>query len=621
MKTPPNPVSVPGRGGEAIPPRLSWWKRELFRLRYRLLLVNVLIVSVPLAGIGFARFYEREMLGSLENDMIHQGQLFREVLLADDAGLNLAARESLLRAAARNTRTRIRLLDAKGRLFADSHRQGPPEGPESGRRPTQGRVGITPVKPSLNPYPKPSPGMGPAVVQTDVSTLGASNTSSQAPSQTPSLLPSARPLETSIRPLKNFADRVEVRRALRGRYGATTRVWTWEKGARHATGGERVYLFCALPVRRADVGPVEAVVYLTRSTTPVLASMYRLRGDLVRVLQWAMASTVILSLFLAGTISRPLARLGREARRLSFDNRTMQASLRRHDEIGDLARIIDAMARQLQKRGEDAAELAANISHEFKSPLTSLRGAAELLIEQAGEDPTVRRKFLGNMLEDTHRLDRLVTRLLELSRLDADRTPVQDVDWEVLLEQAKRHHSTPNPVKLVYQSSRKLIPGRRGPLLSAVGNLLSNAQAFADPGTTVTITVQDAGTGVYTDVHNHGPPISTLNQKRIWDRFFTSRANSGGTGLGLPIVISVTESHGGRVTLQSGEDGTTFSMYLPVTFKGAEARKYPEDTPKTPEDTCLSVSVGLPHLAGVFPRRQVIRLGVTSSRAWTSVVC
>ena len=103
---------------------------HFLRIRTRLLLVNSLVVAVPLVGILVARFYEKEMLMGLEDDMIHQAQLLRQVLLDDELGLRLDDRNSMLRRAAGETRTRIRLLDERGAVVADSHRQGPPEGAE-----------------------------------------------------------------------------------------------------------------------------------------------------------------------------------------------------------------------------------------------------------------------------------------------------------------------------------------------------------------------------------------------------------------------------------------------------------------------------------------------------------
>src|SRR5258706_3222123 len=104
--------------------------RHAARIRYRLLLINLIVAAVPLLGIAFARMHEQQLLGELEADMIHQAELVRAVTLSSDAPL--ATHEKLLALAARDTRTRIRILDATGAVVADSHRSGPPEGAEVG---------------------------------------------------------------------------------------------------------------------------------------------------------------------------------------------------------------------------------------------------------------------------------------------------------------------------------------------------------------------------------------------------------------------------------------------------------------------------------------------------------
>src|SRR5690606_2333481 len=136
------------------------------------------------------------------------------------------------------------------------------------------------------------------------------------------------------------------------------------------------------------------------------------------ILAAAIVVTAVLSLFLAATISRPLGRLTRTAARIAAGDRRQRLTMRRRDEIGKLARAFDAMTERLEARARYTGELAANISHEFKSPLTSIRGAAELLQSGAVDDVPARDKFLSNIIEDTERLDRLVTRLLELARYE-----------------------------------------------------------------------------------------------------------------------------------------------------------------------------------------------------------
>ncbi|HEY3353617.1 MAG TPA: ATP-binding protein [Polyangia bacterium] len=510
MTPPPPGAKAPG----PRPPGLLDW---LFRIRYRLLLVNLLIVSVPLVGIGFARFYEREMLRSLEQDMAHQGQLLRQALVDDSGGLRLDRRGPMLAAAARDTRTRIRLLDTDGRTVADSHQAGPPEG--RGEQP-------------------------PHLLPTSLDPRGRR------------VAPRARPKRRIIPIPVETAARAEVAKALRGQYGAATRVWE---------RGDRVFLFAAVPIIKD--AQVQGVVYVTRSTNPVRAAMHRLRATLLKVLLGAVGATAVLSLFLAWTISRPLGRLTRLAARIAAGDRTAQLALERRDEIGQLARAFDAMTRRLDERARYIGELSANISHEFKSPLTSIRGAAELLLDGAAEDPGARARFLENILADSQRLDRLVTRLLELSRVEADPVPTEVLDYEALVREAADHASGAAPVEVHYRARAMHLLGRRAHLASVVGNLVDNAQAFAAPGTTITITVAEAdgGAALRTSVHNLGAPISEANLERIWHRFFTTRAQAGGTGLGLPIVASVVSAHGGTVAVtSSAAEGTTFSFELPA---------------------------------------------------------
>jgi two-component system, OmpR family, sensor histidine kinase ChvG len=484
------------------------WRDELARIRYRLLLINVFIVSVPLLGIGFARFYEREMLRALEDDMIHQAELLRAMLLVDAAGLQLEARGPALATAARDTRTRIRLLDSTGTVRADSHAEGPPEGDAEGR--AMAAAGIAPM-----------------------------------------------PREWTLEPMANVSTRPEVRRALAGGYGAATRVWSFD-------GGERVYLFSALPIVSATADIV-GVVYVTRSTLPVLAAMHRLRGTLWRVLFAALAATAVMTLFLAATISRPLSRLTEIANRIAAGDRRGRLALDRRDEIGQLARAFDTMARRLDARAADVADLAANLSHEFKSPLTSIRGGAELLLEGAADDPHARALFLANIREDAHRLDRLVTRLLELSRAEADTTPIETLDFRDVVQDAVAANRGPLPIDLEYRSARRRVTGRRPLLLAAVENLLDNAQQHGRADSRITVRVDDAGDGrIRIGVRNAGPPISPANLPRIWERFFTTRAEAGGTGLGLPIVASIVRSHGGSVAVDSTGDATTFAFELPA---------------------------------------------------------
>jgi two-component system sensor histidine kinase ChvG len=474
----------------------------------------VLIVAVPLVGIGFARFYEREMLVGLESDMVHQGELLRHVLLADPSGLRLDERQGMLAAAARETRTRIRLLDGQGKLLADSHWKGPPEGREH-----------------------PPSSLLPLSVRSELSSLEDYSTSRRA-----------APVTVPI------SERPEVQAAMHGHYGAATRIWQ---------GGNLVYLFSALPIQKD--GQVVGVVYVTRTTVPVRLAMRRLRKTLFEVLALTLAATAVITVFLAGTISRPLSQLTRRAERIARGERDVSLELDRKDEIGQLARAFDTMAAKLDARARYVGELAANISHEFKSPLTGIRGAAELLLEGAADDPAARARFLDNILADANRLDRLVSRLLELARYESDAAPLDEIDYPALVREVAAA-SRGVPVKVSYEARVATVTGRRVHLVSALANLIENAQQHAAAGSTITVRVTDAPRGkVETSVHNDGNAISEANLAKVWERFFTTRGGEGGTGLGLPIVATVIASHGGTVGVRSSPaEGTTFRFDLPV---------------------------------------------------------
>jgi two-component system sensor histidine kinase ChvG len=472
---------------------------HLARIRYRLLLVNAIVAAVPLVGISFAERHEAQLLGALEDDMIHQGELVRAMVRAAPDRL-LAELEAMLVSAATDTRTRIRLLDARGAVQADSHRGGPPEGAQ---RPV----------PRLLRGPAPEHAAG-------------------APA----------PLD--------LASRREVKAALAGRYGSATRRWD-QQG--------RVYLFSALPIRRANA--TLGVVYVTKSTHDVKLQLYRLRTWLFRLLIMTLGTTALVTLVLATTIARPLGQLTRRAQRIAAGQPVESDQLtERSDEIGQLARAVEAMTGELERRAHDARTLAADISHEFKTPLTGIRGAAELLHDGASDDPIARDRFLSMIVDDAGRLDRLVSRLLELARVEDDRGVELPVDLSALARSCAAR-SWPVPVE-VHSTGDPVIPGRQALLASAIENLVANATQFADPGTPVQIAIERRPLTVRVTVTNRGPVLSPAARVRVWDRFYSTRAAAGGSGLGLSIVRSVALGHGGSVGIEGAGGITAFWFEL-----------------------------------------------------------
>ncbi|MBX3184746.1 MAG: HAMP domain-containing protein [Polyangiaceae bacterium] len=467
---------------------------------------------VPVVGLEFARAYERQLLQALERDMNDQAALTVSLLehdLAEGIALGAPRHGKVLSQAAERTRTRIRVLDPSGEVLSDSHEGGPPEGPE-------------PAPPSL---------LGRSVTS-DVATRRASTWPA-------------------------VPDRVEVRRALAGEHSAHTRT---------AHRPSAVFLFIATPVRASD-GQVRGAVYVTRSTLPVLEELHRVRRSLLKVVLVTLAISVSVTLLLAFSISSPLGRLARAAARITRGERQVPVPVAGTGEIRELAQSFKAMTEELDQRLRYISDFAADVAHEFKSPLTSIRGAAELLAEGASEIPEDRERFLQNILLDAERLDRLVTRLLVLSRIEAREGHLTLVDVALLLERVSQrasHAPGAEPVELALTATRRWVPGHEADLEIAVSNLIDNAQRYSPAGEAPRVLLQDDRGGLRITVRDAGPGIPEARRAKVFDRFYTTDGERGGTGLGLAIVSSVARAHGGAVWLEcEAEGGTAVHLWLP----------------------------------------------------------
>jgi two-component system sensor histidine kinase ChvG len=502
---------------------LARLRRELGRIRARLLVVNLAVLLVPVAGLEFARIHERQLLDSLERDMTNQAAMVKTMLESDlDRGIAPGAPQhaEILTKAATRTRTRIRLLDRAGAVIADSHEYGPPEGPEP-----------------------PPPTMLPS---------GASGVRRRG-----GLLDSDRVWPAAEERWPDIPNRFEVTSALAGNRATRTRVRDRQPG---------VFLFLTEPVRKG--AEVLGAVYVVRSTHPVLVELYKIRSGLFRVLVVAVVFTGLITLALAWSISRPLEKLSRAAKRVAAGERDVVVPVSGDGEIRELGESFAAMKERLDARLRYISDFAADVAHEFKSPLTSIRGAAELLEEGAADDLDARRRFLRNIELDVARLDRLVSRLLELSRIEASSEAMAVIDLEALaLRVAERMSAPDQPVELRYAMPIRFMRARETDLETALMNLVDNAVKFSPPGESVSVAVEPGPSGatVRISVSDRGPGIPPQHLPKIFDRFFTTDESRDGTGLGLSIVQSVVEAHGGRVTVDSKPgEGATFVIELPV---------------------------------------------------------
>ncbi len=503
-------------------PRLGFFaafRRQLGRIRTRLLVVNLMVLLVPIAGLELARTNERQLLDGLERDMRNQAALVRamvEVDLHRGVPLDDATHADVLTRAARYSRTRVRILDEKGETRVDSHADGPPEGPEAAPRRMLPRL---------------------------VSTSDARRAREEGDAEDQPRWPTV-------------AERGEVRAALEGRPGSYTRVRKREP---------EVLLFVTEPLRRD--GQVVGVVYVVRSTVPVLNELYAIRSQLLRVLAVAFVVTSLVTLLLAWSISRPLGKLSRASKRIAGGEEGVAVPVSGGGEIRELAEAFAVMKEKLDARLRYISDLSADIAHEFKSPLTSIRGAAELLEFGADDNPEDRARFLRNITLDVERLDRLVSRLLQLSRIEASREAKAIIDLEALARRVAERRTTADvPVEVIWEATTRFVVARPGDLETALGNLVENAARFSPKGESVTLQITGGAPTslVRIAVGDRGPGVPEEHLPKLFDRFFTTD-NESGTGLGLAIVASVAQAHGGTVSVDENPGGgARFTLELPL---------------------------------------------------------
>ena len=272
------------------------------------------------------------------------------------------------------------------------------------------------------------------------------------------------------------------------------------------------------------------------------------------VLACVVTAAIAISAAHVGT--RSLKRLAAASHQLSEGSFDVQADLERAArsrvlEVGELGDAMSAMRERLEARLHYITEFASAVSHEFKTPLSTLRGTMELL----GEDPAMpaeqRARFVENALTDLRRMDRLVHGLLELARAE-EKPTVEEVDLQALLARVADEEG------VAFEGSAELrVRGNPTQLEAIVRNLIDNARRH---GQASRIVVRAQAHGF--EVEDDGRGISEANQLHVFDRFFTTDRAGGGTGLGLSLVRTIARSHGGDATVESRPGRTVLRVRL-----------------------------------------------------------
>ncbi|MGV1865609.1 MULTISPECIES: sensor histidine kinase [Rhizobium] len=356
----------------------------------------------------------------------------------------------------------------------------------------------------------------------------------------------------------------EVMNALTGVRGAVVR--STEKG--------ELIVSVAVPVQRARA--VLGVLLLSTQAGDIDKIVHAERLAIMRVFGVATLVNVALSLLLSSTIANPLRRLSAAAIRVRRGSKVREEIpdfSARQDEIGNLSIALREMTTALYDRIDAIESFAADVSHELKNPLTSLRSAVETLPLARNDDS--KKRLMDVIQHDVRRLDRLISDISDASRLDAElaRSDAEQIDMEVLLRdmvdlsQQVRHSK--KAVEIDYVVDRKpgaktrfLINGHELRISQIITNLIENARSFvpADGGK-IAVRLSRTRTRCLVHIEDNGPGIQAEDIDRIFERFYTDRPEAEGfgqnSGLGLSISRQIAEAHSGSLRAENIIDADT----------------------------------------------------------------
>ena len=527
-------------------------RRLLSPLTRRILAVNVLALALLVGSLLYLGEYRNNLIDAELKALGVQAEMFAAALgegavVADSpSGQRLASEiaDQIVRRLVETTGTRARLFRNNGTLVADSRR-------------LMGPGGIVHIEEL--PPPGDNGGIFPAALEI-YDRLARRLTRQEA-------------LPLYKEKLRQHArDYPEVTSALSG----------YSSHAVRSAGGDSMILSVAVAVTRYK--QVLGALMLTRGSHTIDNALLEVRLDILKIFAGVLAVTILLSVYLASTIVRPIRRLAEAAERVRRDHGRHQVIpdfAGRNDEIGDLAESLSEMTEALWRRMDEIENFAADVSHEIKNPLTSLRSAVETAARL--KDPEQQRKLMTIIQDDVGRLDRLISDISDASRLDAElsRAETGPVDVGAMLATLADIHRTAagDGLRIHFEITATndgplMVDGIEGRLGQLFRNLFDNAISFSPKDGTIRITASLDDGWIRIDLDDDGPGLPAGKEEAIFERFYTQRRESEkfGThsGLGLSISKQIVDAHGGQLSAanRTRPDGSVlgarFTVRLPA---------------------------------------------------------
>lgn len=330
----------------------------------------------------------------------------------------------------------------------------------------------------------------------------------------------------------------------------------------------------ALPIPDTQMGGQNRILFLHASAPRVTKPAESLEALLLYSALVGLITSIIFAFFISRSLTSPIESISQTARRFARGDYAIRTMETGDSEIGRLGRTLNSMAESLASIEQNRREFLANVTHELKTPVTSVQALTEALIDEIVPEEK-KPDFLNSILTATKRMNRLIHDLLDLSRLEAGEisATLEIIDLRVFLQD----HLGKNPLlpnrQIAFQldfgeGDLKILadPDR---LTQVLSNLMSNALRYAPPQSIITIATTRKGQTIACSITDQGKGIAPADIPLIWDRFYRSdksrSRDDGGTGLGLAITKKLVELMNGQITVHSIQGlGATFTIILPA---------------------------------------------------------
>jgi signal transduction histidine kinase len=320
---------------------------------------------------------------------------------------------------------------------------------------------------------------------------------------------------------------------------------------------------------------INGYVVIHSDYSNIIASCYSLQGTIFFCFGILFVLSFILLAFFIIFFYMPLKKITKATEQYASGNFHYELQAESNDELGYLASILSYMAGEIARTEDDQKKFVANISHDFRSPLTSIRGYLEAMLD--GTIPTeLHEKYLRIVLNETERLTKLTNGLLQLNNLNTKGMLLEKTDFDinkVIRDTAASFEGTCNKKRIRLQlhltGEELFVRADLGKIQQVLYNLLDNAIKFSHEDSIIKIETTEKKNKLYISVKDYGIGIPKEELKLVWDRFYKSDSSRGkdkkGTGLGLSITKEIIHSHGENINVISTQDaGSEFIFTLPI---------------------------------------------------------